>query len=255
MQAQRQPWFEVSCCPPNVCRVIGSMGGRIASESEEAIWLHQYASCEISTRLNGVTVKLMVDTSYPWDGKIQICFSVDGDIRGELKLRIPGWCEKYRLSINGVPETGDVIKGYLTVRRTWKNKDTVDLDLEMPVVLMQADTRVREDCGRAAVMRGPIVYCIESIDNGEELGNLSIDAWEAPLSRSELWTDGTKTVTVLLKGHRMAGSGKSGEGLYHKADFKQKSVNIKAIPYFLWGNRGFGEMQVWIRANFLPLDT
>ncbi len=247
MYAERQPWFQVSCCPPNICRLIGSLGEKIASTSERRIWLHQYTACRISTDLGGQNVILDVDTHYPWDGQIRVRMDLKQETEGALMLRIPGWCRKYQISVNQVPFQVNVEKGYADLSRRWKNGDVIDLNLDMPVVLMQANPRVREDCGKVAVMRGPVVYCIEGVDNGDELANLSIDVEKEITYCSGKLKIMPEAVSITLRGHRLMADDEMEDQLYRPADFRQKEVVIEAIPYFLWGNRGFSEMQVWNR--------
>lgn len=251
MHAVRQKWFQVSCCPPNICRLIGSMGGRIASTSDKAVWIHQYTAGNIRTCLGEQPVCLDVETEYPWDGRVRITFSMERETAGALRLRIPGWCRDYTVSVNGKSPVDRVEKGYAFMDRLWKNGDTVELWMDMPVTLMQADPGVRENCGKAAVMRGPVVYCLEGVDNGEELSNLAIDPQqEMALSRG-MFENMPEAVCIGLKGHRLTAPDQGDKKLYRRADYRKEPVKITAVPYFLWGNRGFSEMQVWIRVKDL----
>lgn len=247
--AVRQPWFQVSCCPPNICRLLGAMGGRIASVSEMEVWIHQYTDCRIDTCMGGQPLQLRMETRYPWDGRVMLTLKTECPVSGKLFLRIPGWCEKYSFCVNEDAADGTVEKGYLSICRHWENHDRIELMFDMPVVLMQADPRVREDCGKAAVMRGPMVYCLEGVDNGEELSGLSIDPGQKMVCIRGDFPDMPEAVTILLKGFRLTADKKNEGRLYRKADFKRDPVTIKAVPYFLWGNRGFSEMQVWIRTD------
>ncbi len=249
--AVRQPWFQVSCCPPNICRLLGSMGGRIASVSDGAVWIHQYTECRIDTCMDGQPLVLRMETGYPWDGRIVMTLGTACPVTGRILLRIPGWCGKYSLCVNHDSVEGAVEKGYLSIYRRWENNDRIELAFHMPAVLMQADPRVREDCGKAAVMRGPVVYCLEGVDNGEELSGLSIDPGQEMVCVRGDFPDMPEAVTILLKGFRLTVDEKDEGKLYRKADFKKEPVSIRAVPYFLWGNRGFSEMQVWTRVNGL----
>lgn len=249
--AVRQSWFQVSCCPPNICRLLGSMGGRIASVSEQAVFIHQYTACRIDACMDGQPVQLRMDTRYPWEGRIVITLMTEQPVSGTLFLRVPGWCGKYSLCVNQDTAEETMEKGYLSIRRHWEDKDQIELVFDMPAVLMQADPRVREDCGKAAVMRGPVVYCLEGVDNGEELAALSIDPGQEMVCVHGDFPDMPEAVSILLRGCRLTVDEKDRGKLYRKADFKKEPVSIKAIPYFLWGNRGFSEMQVWTRVNGL----
>lgn len=251
MHAVRQPWFRVSCCPPNICRLLGSMGGRIASTSERAVWIHQYTAGQIQTFMGERQIQLNVETRYPWDGRVKLTFSMEQAVDGKLMLRIPGWCRDYNVWIQRCPAEKNVEKGYLIMERRWKNGDVVELRMDMPVTLMQADPRVREDCGKVAVMRGPIVYCLEGVDNGEELSGLAVDPQQEMICSDGELACMPEAVCITLKGHRLTAGDGGGEKLYRRADFHKEPAVIKAVPYFLWGNRGFSEMQVWIRAKNL----
>lgn len=245
MQAERQPWFQVSCCPPNICRLIGSLGGRMASVSERQLWIHQYAACRIEASMGGRSICLDMDTDYPWDGRVQMRIRTEQAQEGTLALRIPGWCRTYRLTVNQESSKAKMEKGYVHLTRIWETGDTVRLELEMPVTLMQAHPKVREDCGKVAVMRGPVVYCVEGEDNGEEISNLSIDPGKEIKYSAGMLTVQPEAVCIELAGYRLKGNEE--KRLYRPADFRREPAVIRAIPYFLRGNRGFTEMQVWLR--------
>lgn len=245
MQAERQPWFQVSCCPPNICRLIGSLGGRMASVSECQLWIHQYAACRIEASMGGRSICLDMDTDYPWDGRVQMRIRTEQAQEGTLALRIPGWCRTYRLTVNQESPKAKMEKGYVHLTRIWETGDTVRLELEMPVTLMQAHPKVREDCGKVAVMRGPVVYCVEGEDNGEEISNLSIDPGKEIKYSAGMLTVQPEAVCIELAGYRLKGNEE--KRLYRPADFRREPAVIRAIPYFLRGNRGFTEMQVWLR--------
>jgi len=245
MRAERQPWFDVSCCPPNICRLIGALGGYVASTAECRIFLHQYTGCTIHCDCDGATLTLTVKTAYPWDGRITVAVECQGIIEATLLPRIPGWCDRYTVQVNGAPIQAAAQTGYFPITRAWQSGDIVVLNFDMPPVLMQANPRIRENCGKTAIMRGPVVYCLEEADNGAEIANVCIDPAAATAEETGRLPFAPDAVCLRLKGIRLSGSSEGDTPLYRKADFAQAPGEIIAVPYYLWGNRGFGEMQVW----------
>lgn len=195
--------------------------------------------------MGGRSICLDMDTDYPWDGRVQMRIRTEQAQEGTLALRIPGWCRTYRLTVNQESPKAKMEKGYVHLTRIWETGDTVRLELEMPVTLMQAHPKVREDCGKVAVMRGPVVYCVEGEDNGEEISNLSIDPGKEIKYSAGMLTVQPEAVCIELAGYRLKGNEE--KRLYRPADFRREPAVIRAIPYFLRGNRGFTEMQVWLR--------
>ncbi|HEX6710399.1 MAG TPA: glycoside hydrolase family 127 protein, partial [Rubrobacter sp.] len=163
---RRQPWFGCACCPPNVARLLASLPGYFYGASEDAVWVHLYAEGETKVSLEGNrTVRLAQRTRYPWDGRVEI--SVDGEGEFALMLRIPSWCEEgASVNVNGEPVGRAICPcSYLEIRRAWRPGDTVSLHLPMPVRRVECHPYVAENNGRVALMRGPILYCVEQADN------------------------------------------------------------------------------------------
>ena len=182
VKGSRVQWFGCSCCPPNIARLLASMASYLYGSSEGALWVHHYAESALETEVAGARVGLIQRTDYPWSGTIEILVDPSIDDNGQreldfsLKLRIPGWCGSFSCSVNGVvAESASVSMGYLTLRRTWRPGDRVELELEMKPRLLRADSRVPELAGRLAIQRGPLVYCAESVDNGGGLHSLLLD--------------------------------------------------------------------------------
>lgn len=242
----RQPWFDCACCPPNIARLIASVGGYFYSTGEDGLWVHLYASGEADFAAWGVRIQQRTD--YPWDGNVVLRFAVDEPKSFTLHLRIPAWCSKYTLSINRTRVARPQLQsGYVSVARTWRNGDEVTLDLEMPVQLVRAHPNVRQMIGRVAIQRGPLVYCLESADNPVA----PLDRISLPLDtewRIEHRPELLGGVTV-LRGRALVDDATWRGGLYAPArPIKRRAVEICAVPYCVWDNRTPGEMRVWFRS-------
>jgi hypothetical protein len=245
----RQDWFDCACCPPNIARMIASVGGYFYSTSDDGAWVHLYAGGVAEMQVAGDKLQIEQRTNYPWDGKIKLTLMLDQPKHFALHLRLPEWCTKFSIRINGVETRrgASLQKGYVGIEREWHSGDVVMLDLDMPVRLTRANPNVRQMIGRVAIERGPLVYCLEAADNAI-----------APLDRIELPLDARwhavheaellGGVTV-LRTRAQAIDAAWGDGLYANAKrVKRRPVEIVAVPYCAWDNRAPGEMRVWLRS-------
>jgi DUF1680 family protein len=245
VKTQRVHWFGCACCPPNIARLMTSLGEYVYSTDDGGIYLHLYMGNEAVIPYAGQNVKLIQQTEYPWDGKITVQVIPERTAEFAVALRIPGWCRGHQLAVNGQPVASNPSKGYVHVRREWKQGDTIELVLPMPVERVRANPLVRENAGKVALQRGPVVYCLEQKDNGANLSGLSLPKSGAITEeRSDEWPGGA--VVIRAEGGRAELSGWADE-LYQARDIAPTPVEIKAVPYSMWGNRGAGEMTVWIR--------
>jgi uncharacterized protein len=245
--ANRREWFGCACCPPNIARLLASLGGYVYSQNKNVIYLHLYAQGRGRILVNGQTVAVAQETEYPWNGKVTVAVELQTPARFTLALRIPGWCRRASLSVNGrkVEIKPLLRKGYAHVTRRWKAGDIATLDLAMPVERIEAHPRVRMDSGRVALQRGPVVYCLEEVDNGPNLSDISL--LPNPALRVAFDSRLLGGVPVITgRGVRRELSGWD-RGLYRPAGSRNKAVKIRAVPYCLWNNRKAGEMLVWIR--------
>jgi DUF1680 family protein len=166
----------------------------------------------------------------------------------ELALRVPDWCHSCQLEINGAPVSADVVRGYARLQRTWANGDTVRLSLAMPVERIAPHPDIRQDAGQIALQRGPVVYCLEEVDNGSHLANVVIPA-ESTLTAS-FDANLFGGVGVITGDALRVEPENWGGGLYQPESQIKKvrtPFTFKAVPYFLWANREPGEMRVWLR--------
>ena len=242
----RREWFGCACCPPNIARLIASVGQYFYSESEDTAYVHLYAQGHADLRVGGQAVGLDCVTRYPWDGAIRLRLAPEHAARFTLALRVPDWCQGVSVAVNGTRVAARPSKGYLRLSRHWHAGDTVQLELAMPVMVIEANPRVRMDCGRVALQRGPLVYCLEQADNGRELRDLTLPS---SLRLKPVFVgDQMGGVTVLRgKALRRRPSDWPKGALYRMAPARRVSVPITAIPYCVWGNRRPGEeMLVWV---------
>jgi len=256
--AQRWKHRRGYCCPPQIARTITRMQGYAYSLSEDALWVHLYGSNVLDTHFaDGTPVQVTQETDYPWDGLVKITFGLPCKKPIALKLRIPSWAKDASVKVNGLPVRLTVVPGhYTTVRQTWKKGDVVELSLPMKARLTQANPLVEELRNQVAVVRGPVVYCLESVDLPDGIGIMDVllprnISFEARFDRNLLGG-----VTV-LKGealHRQAAEWSQGayesDALYREvSDAPPSLFSLRMIPYYAWSNRGISQMTVW-----LPID-
>ncbi|MDP6136496.1 MAG: glycoside hydrolase family 127 protein [Arenicellales bacterium] len=239
----RQGWFDTACCPPNVIRTLAALGRYFYSENSTGVAVHLYVSGEVTAHVGDKVVTLKQETRYPWDGDVAITMELDQPTEFDLRLRIPGWCNDAKLEINDSPVEHQTDKGYVLLHRVWKSGDMVVLRLAMPVERIYSDRRVSSSTGKVALQRGPIVYCLEEVDNSTGLNALVLprDA-ELHSNFEESQLGGVATISVSAQ---KIGRD-TGEPLYSTNPGKPTTTTIKAVPYAVWGNREQGEMLVWI---------
>jgi DUF1680 family protein len=243
----RKPWFGVACCPPNLARLLASLGQYIYSTGDSSLAVHLYIQSTVDLEVQGQPVTVRQHTSYPWEGTVRLSLALSRPIEMEIALRRPGWCRDARLRINGaeVDLTGHTERGYLRISRVWSDGDTVELDLAMPVERVYAHPEVQAAIGCVALQRGPLVYCVEAADNPVPLHRLFLtpDARLAP-QRDAARVDGV----VCIEGDAQILTDEGWEGtLYRGEPPATAPYMLTAIPYFFWDNRGTGQMRVWLR--------
>jgi DUF1680 family protein len=249
VKPERQGWFGCACCPPNVARLLASLGQYIYSVRGNTLFTHLYIGGEIETEIGGAKVQLSQRSQYPWNGAIRFEVRSDGSAKFTLALRLPNWCKAAELRVNGaaVDYSNTVVDGYVMLERIWENGDVVDWVLSMPILRMKGHPMVRQTAGKVALQRGPIVYCLEEADNGSGLHHITLptngklEAMEDPT----LLGGGKQ---VILAEIRRSVPGDWQEQLYRDDDDSNAEAgDAKFIPYYAWANRGLGEMTVWVR--------
>ncbi|WP_028553066.1 glycoside hydrolase family 127 protein [Paenibacillus sp. UNC451MF] len=246
----RQPWFGCSCCPPNVARLLASLGGYIYTCSDNTIYTHLYIGSEAHLEVAGTRVQLKQASDYPWEGRIRLAVTPAEAADFALALRIPGWCREAELKVNGEPITVEplVVDGYAYISRLWQAGDVVELELPMTAQRVRSNPKLRANAGKAAIQRGPLVYCLEEEDNGELLTAITFGAEADLTERFDADLLGG-IVVVEAAALREDESAWNEEELYRPVIQRTVPHRLQAIPYFLWGNRKQGEMTVWIREK------
>jgi uncharacterized protein len=244
---QRWTWHPCPCCTMNVSRLVASVGNYFYSRNGNTIAVHLYGSNTASIKLDGANVSLKQVADYPWSGKISL--EVHPEIKSEftLKLRVPGWARgaKFKLNGRGINHRAVMDRGYAAIRRSWKKGDIVTIDLPMPVERIYAHPRVRQDVGRVALKRGPLVFCVEGADNpGVDLGMVKLVA-DRPINA--LLDESLFGGTVRLWTSALVPDQSEWTGKLYKSDLMAaKKTTLSALPYYLWCNRGSNRMLVWV---------
>ncbi len=245
----RQKWFGCSCCPPNVARLITSLGQYIYTSDTDTIYTHLFIGNESTLHMNGSDITIQQATHYPWDGIASFSFKMQQPVSFTLALRLPGWCRKAKLIVNGEPidHSSMLRNGYVYIQREWTATDTIEWHMQMDVQILYAHPELRANAGRIALQRGPLVYCIEETDNGDQLASLAITT-EAPLEAH--YDPNLLGGCTVIKGQAIREQNTDADSsLYRLQPPARVEQSFTAVPYFLWGNRGEGEMSVWLRNS------
>jgi DUF1680 family protein len=240
----RQEWFGCACCPPNLARLLASLGQYFYSTTYNEIFVHLYGSNVAELNVGGQSVRIGQRTDYPWQEKIELVVHPKEDAQFSIALRMPSWREKPQVKVNG--RAIKAVADYLHIRRIWSDGDKIELVFPMPIRLMRTSPRSRNNIGKVAIVRGPIVYCIEEIDNGPDLHALLIDPKSKLTATHKPNLLGGVTVISGIAQKILADD----DDLYSDRAPKTRAVKFQAVPYCVWGNRKVGRMAVWI--NELP---
>ena len=219
----RQAWYGCACCPSQICRFLPSIGNYVYGVSDDAVWVHLYMGNSATVKVGRKTISLKQTTRYPWYGDVKLTIGTKSPVNTQLRMRIPGWCKDWTMEVNGEALSPEVDKGYAVIDRTWRNGDVVSLNMAMLPTLVAADPRVKEDEGYRALQRGPLVYCIEEVDNPTDFSNLSV------AEDSDFMID--------FKSDLLGGI---------VAISTLDEVPLNYIPYYAWDNRDPGKMRVWV---------
>lgn len=253
--AGRAPWFGCACCPPNVLRLLASLGGYAYATRGDDLFVNLYAQGEAKSKITDKTVRLIQETTYPWNGAVRLTVEPERAAKFTLRLRIPGWvlgqpvpsdlytyddatAAAWSVRVNGRRTRANLESGYAVIERRWRAGDVVELDLPMPVRRVSGHANVGELAGMVALERGPVVYTFEGVDNAESLTGLVLPAEAVIRSSHEPAKLGGVTTLTIEGALRIA---RSDDGAV-----RQTSVQLKAIPYATWNNRGLSPMAVWL---------
>jgi DUF1680 family protein len=247
----RNAWYDTTCCPPNLERTFASLPGYLYSTSKDGLYLHLYENSQLDWKLqDGTAFGVTQKTNYPWDGAVDIAVNPAKPAQFTLYLRIPGWSDATQVTVNGKPLSGASPGQYLAVKRDWRNGDVVSLQFDMKPRILAANRRVVEDFGRVAVQRGPLVYCLEQMDQAEgvALHEVSLDLRRRGGSQFREEFERELLGGVLVLKHPGAVNAKAASGLYQQYSAETpgtRPVELKFIPYYAWANRSETAMQVW----------
>lgn len=249
----RRAWFVCPCCPPNIIRWMSELQDYLAAQTDDTLYLAQFAGMSISHSRLDVTVT----TRYPWDGAISIEVDRAEDVEFTLALRRPTWCREARILVNAEVQDVAVSDGWLRITRRWSAGDRIDLDLHMPVRAHTSHPYVDATRGALSIARGPLVYCAEQQDNDANIDDLIVEAGDIPaasISTRQLSTHAPADSTVITLPAIAAPA--SDMPLYPEIDASTSSVagsghaaSVTLVPYFLWGNREAEAMRVWLRRQ------
>lgn len=219
----RKPWYGTACCPSQISRFLPSVGNYVYATSSNALWVNLYIASETNVKMDGMPVAIKQATNYPWDGKVQFTLNPDQKKTFTLKLHLPDWCKNYTLTVNGKECKPVEEMGYLLVDRAWQKGDEVTFDMAMPVEVVSADPRVKANTGKRCLQRGPLVYCMEEIDNPQYEKAVLLPSMNYMTAFEPDLLNGVVTITAV-----------NGDDTY------------KFIPYYAWDNREPGRMKVWV---------
>jgi DUF1680 family protein len=254
---KRQPWFDCACCPSNIARILPAQPGYLYATKGDTLFACLYAASNASFELAGTQVKVAQQTAYPWDGKVVLTLSPQAPKAFSLALRIPGWAynqpvpgDLYRylgasqaklgITVNGKPADVELAKGFATITRTWQPGDSVTLELPMAVRQVIAHEKVREDAGRVALERGPIVYCVEGIDNDKLDVPHNLLLKENTAFKAEFRSDLLGGVAVVTGEAELVKRGADGK------EVTSEPRRFTAVPYFARANREPSPMAVFL---------
>ncbi|MEW9534661.1 glycoside hydrolase family 127 protein [Microbispora sp. NPDC049125] len=256
--ARRLSWYSCACCPPNIARLLASLHGYLATSDDDGLQIHLYGSATVSATVAGRPVQVETRTDYPWHGRVELTVTA-GETADEtseeagpwtLALRVPSWCDVYGVRVDGKPVSAPARDGYIRLTRAWAPGTKVVLDFDMPVRQVSAHPRVDAVRGCVALVRGPLVYCLEQADlpSGTVLEDLRLAA-HVPITASHREDLPDVPVVLAAGGTLVEQAGDPGDPLYTLAGAGERHgapLTLTAVPYFLWGNRSEGPMRVWI---------
>ncbi len=251
----RREWFGTACCPANIARLISSLGDYIYGFSDKGIWVNLYIGSNTTAKIGKNDVPINLETNYPWDGKIKIAVNPKSKTKFALNLRIPGWAQgeavpgdlfvfedktktNFTITLNGKPVSYNMKNGYAVIERDWKKGDAIELNLPMEVKRIASRPEVKQNIDRVALQRGPLVYCVEGADNGNQAWNLILpDQATFQTTHQKDLLDGITTIQFDAPTVQISNDGQS---------VTTEIKKITAIPYYSWCNRGQNQMQVWL---------
>ena len=242
---QRSPWFGCACCPTNIVRFMPSLPGYAYAQQGNVLYVNLFIGGSATIKMNNNTVRLEQETRYPWDGEVKITVEPKRSKEFTICVRVPGWArnepvpsdlyrflnessEKVTLKVNGESVELNIDKGFASISRRWEKGDVIELNLPMPIRRVVSHENVKDNAGHTAIQRGPVVYCLEGVDNPQGVARLVLPA------DTKLYTEYRGDLLggiMIIKG---------------QGEIPLESVEVVAIPYYVWAHRGKSEMAVWL---------
>ncbi|URN92652.1 MAG: glycoside hydrolase family 127 protein [Candidatus Pristimantibacillus lignocellulolyticus] len=250
----RQGWFGCACCPPNIARLLASLGQYIYTRKDQTIYTHLYIGGKAAIEFEGQKISIEQHSQYTWNGKVRFELSLERSVTFTLALRVPEWSGKATVSLNGKLLTERQLKqekGYLLLERSWQTGDILELVFDMPIRRMKGHPSIRHTAAKTALQRGPFIYCLEEADNSSELYQLLLPRESELQASFDSGLLGGITV-ICADGKRLVPGDWQDEALYYdekEVGWNEQITKLTFIPYFAWANRGQGEMTVWVKER------
>lgn len=262
MEAARSGWFTCSCCPTNVTRLIPSIPGYVYAQKNNDIYANLFVSGNTAVKINKKSVQIEQRNNYPWDGNLVFKVTPQSPIAFTMRIRIPGWAQgeaipsdlytfedrsdkKIDIKINGNPISYAMENGYAVLNKTWKKGDVIEMILPMEVRRVVANRNLKDDLGKVALQRGPIIYCAEWPDNNGKVSNII-------LPDDAAFT--TEFKPAMLNGITVLKSEVPAIVINNEKSISTVNQSFIAIPYYAWAHRGKGEMMIWFPTGVKNID-
>jgi uncharacterized protein len=262
IERERSGWFECSCCPTNLTRLIPSVPGYMYAQKDDNLFVNLFINSTVDLTINNKTVQIAQQNNYPWDGNLKFTVNAVKTNTFNLLVRIPGWVNndaipsdlykfttvsaaKPTIKVNGVAIEYTMQNGYAVINKPWKKNDVVEVNLPMDVKRVVANENVKNDIGKVALQRGPIMYCAEWVDNNSKTSNLIIP--DNIVFKSE-FNKGILNGVMTLKAEVPAVI------ITNNDNISTQKQSFTAIPYYSWANRGKGEMTVWFPTQVKDIE-
>jgi hypothetical protein len=261
LERERAGWFDCSCCPTNVTRLLPSVPGYVYAQKDDKVYVNLFINSQSSLMVPGGAVDIIQQNNYPWDGDLNFVVNPKKTTTFSLLVRIPGWSQnqaipsdlyafktntagKIQIKINGAPVDYVMEKGYAVLNRAWKKNDKVEVNLPMDVMRVVANKNLKDDIGKVAIQRGPLLYCAEWPENNGKATNIVLPAGSTFTSEYK---------PNLLNGIMMLkADGITVQTSDDKITTEKKPIYV--IPYYAWANRGIGEMELWFPEKIKDVD-
>ncbi len=259
----RAGWFECSCCPTNLARLMPALPGYVYAQKDRDVYVNLFVSGQTDLTIGRQQVGLTQQNNYPWDGALKFTVNPAAPTDFTLLLRIPGWARNeampsdlytfatpsaraVSLRVNGRPVAYSLRNGYAVLTRKWRKNDVIELTLPMEVRRVVANAHVKDDLGKVALQRGPVIFCAEWNDNQGQTSNLIVPAATAFTATFQpTLLNGVLTLTAPVPAVVVEANATA---------VRTVSQTLTAIPYYAWANRGRGEMTIWFPEKITAVD-